>query len=77
MAHGNTVFAQLLKLMDRHDFDALLKGPYRPRRKNHTLNRWGQFTIVMFAQLTCRVSLRDICDSLQRRWTQLIGQPDG
>jgi putative transposase len=65
MAHSNTVLAQLLKLIDRHDFRTLHEGPFRPQRKYRTLSQWGQFTIMAFAQLTGRVSLRDICDTLQ------------
>ncbi len=58
MAYSNTVFAQLLKGIDRHHFDR----PYRSQRKYRTLSR---FTILIFAQLTGRASFRDICDSLQ------------
>lgn len=65
MAHSNTVFSQLLKLIDRHDFQSLHEGEFRPQRKFRSLSQWGQFTIMMFAQITGRVSLRDICDSLQ------------
>lgn len=65
MAHSNTVLAQLLKLIDRHDFQSLHDGPYRPQRKYRALSQWGQFTVMAFAQLTGRVSLRDICDTLQ------------
>jgi len=65
MAHSNTVLAQLLKLIDRHDFQKLEKGQFRPQRKYRTLTRWGQFTTMMFAQITGRASLRDISDSLQ------------
>ncbi len=65
MAHSNTVYAQLLKLIDRHDFQSLHEGVYRPRRKYRSLSQWGQFTTMLFAQITGRVGLRDICDSLQ------------
>lgn len=65
MAHANTVFAQLLKIIDRHEFQHLHAGPYRPLRKYRTLSQWSQFTVMMFAQITGRASLRDICDSLQ------------
>lgn len=65
MAHSNTVLAQLLKLIDRHDFLALENGPFRPQRKYRTLSRWGQFTAMLFAQITGRASLRDISESLQ------------
>lgn len=64
-AHANTVYAQLLKIIDRHEFQHLHTGPYRPQRKYRALSQWGQFTIMMFAQITGRTSLRDICDSLQ------------
>ncbi len=65
MAHGNTILSQLLKLIDRHDFNKLENGQYRPRRKYRTLTLWAQFTTMVFAQITGRASLRDICDSLQ------------
>ena len=65
MAHSNTILAQLLKLIDRHDFQKLEKGQFRSQRKYRTLTRWGQFTTMMFAQITGRASLRDISDSLQ------------
>ena len=65
MAHSNTVLAQLLSLIDRHDFQKLENGQFRPQRKYRTLSRWSQFTTMMFAQITGRVSLRDISDSLQ------------
>jgi len=65
MAHSNTVFAQLLNLIDRHDFQDLENGQFKPLRKYRTLSRWGQFTTMMFAQITGRASLRDISESLQ------------
>jgi len=65
MAHSNTVLHQMLKLIDRHDFQTLENDQFRPQRKYRTLSRWGQFATMMFAQLTGRASLRDIVDSLQ------------
>ena len=65
MSHNNTVLAQMLSLIDRHDFQNLDNGQFKPQRKYRTLSRWGQFTSMMFAQITGRVSLRDISDSLQ------------
>ena len=64
MAHSNTVLHQLLKLIDRHDFQKLENGQFRPQRKYRTLTRWGQFAAMFFAQITERSSLRDIADSL-------------
>lgn len=65
MAHSNTVLHQLLKLIDRHDFQNLEKVQFRPQRQYRTLTRWGQFAAMFFAQVTGRSSLRDIADSLQ------------
>lgn len=71
MAHSNTVLQQMLKLIDRHDFQTLENGQFQPQRKYRTLSRWGQFTTMMFAQLTGRASLRDIVDSLQTQGGRL------
>jgi len=71
MAHNNTVFAQLLKFIDRHDFQNLHEGEFRPQRKYRALSLWGQFTCMMFAQITGRASLRDICDTLQTQTGRL------
>jgi len=65
MGHNNTVLHQMLKLIDRHDFQNLENDHFRPKRKYRTLTRWGQFTAMLFAQITGRASLRDIEDSLQ------------
>lgn len=65
MPHGNTVLSQLLKLIDRHDFKKLGNGKFKPKRKYRSLSLWSQFTAMIFAQITGRVSLRDISASLQ------------
>lgn len=65
MAHSNTVLHQMLKLIDRHEFQSLENDQFRPKRKYRTLSRWGQFTAMLFAQITGRASLRDIAGSLQ------------
>ena len=71
MAHSNTVLSQLLKLIDRHDFQILENDQFRPLRKYRALSLWGQFTTMMFAQVTSRASLRDICASLQAQGGRL------
>jgi len=71
MAHSNTVLHQMLKLIDRHDFQELENGPFRPQRQYRKLSRWGQFTAMLFAQVTGRASLRDIADSLQAQASRL------
>jgi putative transposase len=63
MAHNNTVFAQLLKLISRHEFETLAKQHHTGRafRKN---SRWSQFVAMMMGQLSGRNSLRDMVDNL-------------
>ena len=64
MAHVNTIFHQLLLLIDRHDFRKLETKQFKPKRKYRTLNRWDQFVIMIYAQITHRKSLRDIVNNL-------------
>jgi len=64
MAHVNTIFHQLLLLIDRHDFRKLETKRFKPKRKYRTLNRWDQFVIMVYAQITHRKSLRDIVNNL-------------
>ncbi|MEW7988422.1 MAG: IS4 family transposase [Candidatus Thiodiazotropha endolucinida] len=63
MAHNSTVFAQLLKLISRHEFETLAKAHHTGRafRKN---SRWSQFVAMMMGQLSGRNSLRDMVDNL-------------
>jgi putative transposase len=65
MAHSNTIFHELLQLLDRHDFSKIERNGFQPKRKYRTLNRWSQFVVMMFAQITGRCSLRDIADQFQ------------
>jgi putative transposase len=65
MAHSNTIFHQLLQLLDRHDFRKIELNGFQPKRKYRTLTRWGQFVVMMFAQITGRSSLRDLTDQFQ------------
>ncbi|UCG12567.1 MAG: DUF4372 domain-containing protein, partial [Deltaproteobacteria bacterium] len=70
-AHSNTVFHQLLHLLNRHDFRKIERDGFRPKRKYRTLNRWGQFVVMMFAQITGRSSLRDIVHQFQFQTARL------
>ncbi len=63
MAHNNTVFSQLLKLIPRHEFETLAKQ-HHSGRSFRTASRWSQFVIMMMAQLAGRNSLRDIVDNI-------------
>ena len=65
MAHSNTIFHQLLQLLDRHDFRKIEQNGFNLKRKYRTLDRWGQFVVMMFAQDTGRSSLRDIVHQFQ------------
>ena len=60
MNSGKYVFAQVLSLVNRYEFQKCVKrynGDYRTRE----LNCWNQFAQLFFGQLTSRNGLRDIC----------------
>lgn len=62
MAHNNTVFAQLLKMVPRHEFESLAKQ-HHSGRSFRTASRWSQCVTLMMAQLSGRNSLRDIIEN--------------
>jgi putative transposase len=73
MAHHNTVFAQLLKLVPRHQFERLAETHHVGRRFRST-SRWSQFVALAMGQLTGRHSLRDVvanAEAQRRRWYHL------
>ena len=62
MKHHNSVFHQLLKVIPRHQFQKVVdrhNGDHRIR----TLSCWTQLVAMMFAQLACRVSIRDLVEN--------------
>ncbi len=63
MAHNNTVIAQFMKLIPRHEFESLAKQ-HHSGRSFRKVSRWDQFVALTFAQLAGRHSLRDIISSL-------------
>lgn len=63
MPHSNTILAQLLKLVPRHEFETFAKQ-HHSGRSFRTASRWSQFTCLVVAQLTGRSSLRDIVESV-------------
>jgi putative transposase len=71
MAHCNTIFHQVLRLLDRHDFRKIEQDRFRPKRKCRTVSRWGQFVVMMFAQITGRSSLREIVQQFEFHATKL------
>lgn len=63
LSHHNTVFSQLLKFIPRHEFESLAVQHHQGR-KLRKMSRWLQFVSLSLAQLTSRVSLRDIVSNL-------------
>jgi len=63
MAHCNTIFSQILKLVPRHEFESLANR-HHCGRSFRTASRWSQFVSLAMAQLSGRSSLRDIVDNL-------------
>ena len=64
MAHYNTVFSQILKLIPRHEFESLARA-HHSGQKLRKLTRWSQFVSLGLAQLAGRVSLRDVVSNLK------------
>jgi len=61
MSHCNTILSKILKIVPRHEFESLA-NKHHSGRKFRTTNRWGQFTAIVLAQLSGRMSLRDIAE---------------
>ncbi len=66
MAHCNTIFHQMLKLIPRHQFSKL-EAEHGTGRKARTFPRWSQLVHLLSMQLTARASLRDGINSLKAR----------
>ena len=63
MAHCNTIFSQILRLVPRHEFETLA-NQHHSGRSFRTASRWSQFVTLTMAQLSGRNSLRDIVENL-------------
>jgi hypothetical protein len=70
MAHCNTIFHQMLKLIPRHHF-AKLEAEHGTGRKARSFTRWSQLVHLVSMQLTARASLRDGIASLKARLKSL------
>ena len=70
MHEGRTIFAQLNDALPKHEFDRCVARYYGNRRVR-SMSCYDQYLIMMFAQLTCRESLRDIAVGLQAQATNL------
>jgi len=66
MAHCNTIFHQMLKLIPRHHF-ARLETEHGTGRKARSFTRWSQLVHLLSMQLTARASLRDGVANLKAR----------
>ena len=64
MAHSNTLFHELLKLIPRHQFDAIVKNHGGNRYVKH-FNCWQQFATLLYAQAADKDSLREIEQGMQ------------
>ena len=70
MAHSNTIFHQMLKLIPRHHFSRL-EREHSSGRPARTFSRWHQLVHLLFMQVTSRASLRDGVNALKARFTSL------
>ncbi len=70
MAHHNTVFSQLLKFIPRHEFETLA-NQHHQGAKLRKMSRWSQFVALGLAQLSGRISLRDIVSNISAQTNKL------
>jgi putative transposase len=70
VTHHNTIFAQLLKFLPRHEFETLAKYHHRGGALR-TTSRWSQFVALTLGQLAGRQSLRDIESNMKAQGSRL------
>ena len=70
MRHFDTVFAQLLKLVPRHDFNRLAKANHCGGELRR-MTRWSQFVAMGLGHVARRFSLRDVVATLQAQGARL------
>lgn len=70
MADHNTIFAQLLKFLPRHEFDQLAKQHHQGGALR-TTSRWSRFVALTVGQLAGRQSLRDIESNMKAQAQRL------
>jgi hypothetical protein len=70
LSHHSTVFAQFLRFVPRHEFDALAKAHHEgaPLRR---MTRFSQFVALATAHLAGRHSLRDVVANLEAQGARL------
>ncbi|MDY7093995.1 MAG: IS4 family transposase [Acidobacteriota bacterium] len=70
MTHHSIVFAQLLKLLPRHEFQTAAQR-HHLGRKLRSISRWNQVLALMVTQLAGRVSLRDLVSNFNAQSRKL------
>jgi hypothetical protein len=70
LRHVNTVFAQVLKLVPRHDFNRLAKSHHHGGQLR-AMTRWAQFVAMGLGHVARRFSLRDVVSTLQAQGARL------
>jgi putative transposase len=70
LAHNNTVFSQLLKLVPRHEFETLA-NQHHVGRQLRKMNRWSQFVSMALAQLSGCASHRDVVGNIAAQKAKL------
>lgn len=71
--HVSTIFSQLISILPKNKFDSFV-GQHKADRYTKRLSCWQQLQILLFAQATCKESLRDIETWLlmhQNKWYHL------
>lgn len=63
MAYCNTILSQILRFVSRHEFESLANR-HHSGRAFRTATRWSQFVTMAMAQLSGRISLRDIWETV-------------
>src|SRR5579872_152496 len=77
MSHYNTLFAQLLSQLPRHQFENLVSH-YGGDRYHKRFSTWNQFQVLLYAQCGGHQSLRDIETSFLSQANRLyhLGLPN-
>ena len=57
--HYNTIMSQLQTFIPRHDFQNLVES-YHGDLYVKDFTCWNQLTVMLYAQVSCKDSLRDI-----------------
>ena len=70
MAHSNTILSQFLRLIPRASFNTLAEQ-HHEGQAFRKFSRWDQFVCLISAQITGRVSLRDITENFSAQKNKL------